>query len=82
MKVATLEGELKQQQESTQAVGKEPYHLAPYHAPCTRYGRTSTCLCSSGFWDKGKGNHKGGWGATLLGNNPSWAATFYLQNPI
>lgn len=33
-KVATLERELKQQQESTQAVGEEPCPIAPDHVPC------------------------------------------------
>lgn len=62
MKVATLERELKQQQETTQAVGEEPCHIAPYHVPCIRwYGQTSTLyLCALGFGGKDKGNHKGG----------------------
>lgn len=62
MKVATLERELKQQQETMQAVGEEPCHIAPYHVPCIRwYGRTSTLyLCALGFRDKDKGNHKRG----------------------
>lgn len=61
MKVATLEKELKQQLETTQAVGEEPCPIAPYHVPCIRwYRRTSTLyLCTLGFGAKIK-NHKGG----------------------
>jgi len=36
-KVATLEGELKQQRESTQAVGEESRHGAWHHEPCPRW---------------------------------------------
>lgn len=56
MKVATLERELKQQLETTQDVGKEPCHIAPYHMPCIWwYHRMSTIsLCTLGFWGKDK----------------------------
>ncbi|NIG58739.1 coiled-coil domain-containing protein [Pontoporia blainvillei] len=36
-KVSTLEGELKQQRESTQAMGEEPCHGSLYRVPCARW---------------------------------------------
>lgn len=84
MKVATLEGELKQQQESLQAVGEEPRHTALHHMPCAGW-----CGCMSpsisvpwGSRVKIKGTTKeGGPGGTLLGDNSRQGATFYFQNP-
>lgn len=56
-KVAALERELKQQQESTQAVGEEPSHV-----PRAPWCSTSALhLCPLGSWGKGEGNSRGRW---------------------
>lgn len=52
--MATLERELKQQQESMQAVGEESHRVALNPVPCARWcSRMSTLhLCPLGFWGR------------------------------
>lgn len=86
MKVATLEGELEQQQESMQAMGEEPHHVALCHMPCVQWCSwiSTLCLCPLGFWGREKGTTRMG----LTGRTVGWGAishpesNFCLHNPL
>lgn len=62
MKVATLEGELEQQQESMQAMGEEPHHVALCHMPCAQWCSwiSTLCLLSPGLLGQRERDHKDG----------------------
>lgn len=60
-KVATLEGELKQQRESTQAVGEESRRGARHLSPALGGQTTSPQSLSPGLRGQSQGNHRGGW---------------------
>lgn len=51
MKVATLERELRQQQETMRAMGENPYHVAAYRVPRVRWcsRMSSLYLCALGL---------------------------------
>lgn len=62
-RVAALEGELKQHQESMQAMGEEPRHTAPNHESCAQWSHRMSTLYPVP-WASGakiKATTKGGW---------------------